>query len=209
MKIKDVTFIASFPKASACPGDGKPEFAFIGRSNVGKSSLINMLTNKKGLAKVSVTPGKTQLLNFFEINESWYLVDLPGYGYARTSKVKKEGFSKMIRTYLTQRPDLYVAFVLIDIRHPLQTIDKEFINWCGENSVPFSIVFTKADKIGKNQVAANVDIIKRDLLKSWNELPQQFITSAETKEGQKEILQYISSLTKTSPVKVGQEVLND
>ena len=209
MKIKDVTFIASFPKASACPRDGKPEFAFIGRSNVGKSSLINMLTNKKGLAKVSVTPGKTQLLNFFEINESWYLVDLPGYGYARTSKVKKEGFSKMIRTYLTQRPDLYVAFVLIDIRHPLQTIDKEFINWCGENSVPFSIVFTKADKIGKNQVAANVDIIKRDLLKSWNELPQQFITSAETKEGQKEILQYISSLTKTSPVKVGQEVLND
>lgn len=208
MKIKDVTFIASFPKASACPADGKPEFAFIGRSNVGKSSLINMLTNKKGLAKVSVTPGKTQLLNFFEINTSWYLVDLPGYGYARTSKIKQEGFSKMIRTYLTQRTDLYLAFVLIDIRHPLQTIDKEFINWCGENSVPFSIVFTKADKIGKNQIAANVQIINNELLQSWNELPQQFISSAETKDGQKEILDYISTVINTSLKTVNQVEFN-
>ncbi len=193
MNIKDVEFIASFPKVSVCPDDGIPEFAFIGRSNVGKSSLINMLCNRKGLAKVSVTPGKTQLLNYFKINQSWYLVDLPGYGYARLSKEKKAGFSKMIKNFLTLRERLVVAFVLIDVRHELQKTDKEFIDWCGENGVPFSLVFTKSDKLGKNQVQSNVQSIRKELLKTWNELPSQFITSSETREGRDEILNYISA----------------
>jgi len=193
MNIKDVEFIASFPKVSACPVDGKPEFAFIGRSNVGKSSLINMICNKKGMAKVSVTPGKTQLLNYFLINQTWYLVDLPGYGYARLSKEKKAGFGKMIKNYLVQRETLVVAFVLIDIRHELQKIDKEFIDWLGENSVPFCLVYTKADKLGKNQVPSNVQSIRKELLKTWNELPDQFITSSETKTGRDEILKCIST----------------
>jgi GTP-binding protein len=193
MNIKDVEFIASFPKVSACPVDGKPEFAFIGRSNVGKSSLINMLCNRKGMAKVSVTPGKTQLLNYFLINQTWYLVDLPGYGYARLSKEKKAGFGKMIKNYLEQRSTLVVAFVLIDVRHELQKIDKEFIDWLGENSVPFCLVYTKADKLGKNQVQANVLSIRKELLKTWNELPEQFITSSETRTGRDEILSSIST----------------
>ena len=193
MNIKDVEFIASFPKVSACPVDGKPEFAFIGRSNVGKSSLINMLCNRKGMAKVSVTPGKTQLLNYFLINQTWYLVDLPGYGYARLSKEKKAGFGKMIKNYLEQRSTLVVAFVLIDVRHELQKIDKEFIDWLGENSVPFCLVYTKADKLGKNQVQSNVLSIRKELLKTWNELPEQFITSSETRTGRDEILSSIST----------------
>ncbi len=194
MNIKEVEFIASFPNVNVCPGDGKPEFAFIGRSNVGKSSLINMLCNKKGLAKVSVTPGKTQLLNFFEINTSWYLVDLPGYGYARLSKEKKAGFSKMIKNYLSQRQTLMLAFILLDARHELQKIDSEFIDWCGENGVPFCLIFTKADKLGKTQVQSNVQSIKKELLKNWNELPRQFITSSETREGREDILHYISTI---------------
>jgi GTP-binding protein len=200
MKIKEVAFVSSFAKVSDCPKDGKPEFAFIGRSNVGKSSLINMLTNKKGLAKVSVTPGKTQLINFFEINNSWHLVDLPGYGYARTSKSKKDGFSKMIRNYLTQSTLMMLAFVLIDIRHPLQAIDRDFINWCGENSVPFAIVYTKADKLGKNQVQAHKNAIISELSKSWNALPPQFITSAETNAGREELLDYIASIVETEEI---------
>jgi GTP-binding protein len=194
MNIKDVTFIASYQKESACPKDGRPEFAFIGRSNVGKSSLINMLTNKKGLAKVSVTPGKTQLINFFEINQSWYLVDLPGYGYARTSKDTKKGFQKMIRDYMTDRATLVTAFILIDCRHELQKIDKEFIEWCGENEVPFNLVFTKADKLGKNVLQSNISNIKKELLKTWHELPQDFITSSETRDGRDEILNFIDTV---------------
>ncbi|HLO54279.1 MAG TPA: ribosome biogenesis GTP-binding protein YihA/YsxC [Saprospiraceae bacterium] len=194
MNIKDVTFIASYQKESACPKDGRPEFAFIGRSNVGKSSLINMLTNKKGLAKVSVTPGKTQLINFFEINQSWYLVDLPGYGYARTSKDTKKGFQKMISDYLTDRTSLVTAFILIDCRHELQKIDKEFIEWCGENEVPFNLVFTKADKLGKNVLQSNITTIKKELLKTWHELPQDFVTSAETRDGRDDILNFISNV---------------
>jgi len=194
MNIKDVTFIASYQKESACPKDGRPEFAFIGRSNVGKSSLINMLTNKKGLAKVSVTPGKTQLINLFEINQTWYLVDLPGYGYARTSKDTKKGFQKMISDYLTDRTSLVTAFILIDCRHELQKIDKEFIEWCGENEVPFNLVFTKADKLGKNVLHSNISNIKKELLKTWQELPQNFVTSSETKEGKDEILKFISDV---------------
>ncbi|MBL0099590.1 MAG: YihA family ribosome biogenesis GTP-binding protein [Saprospiraceae bacterium] len=191
MNIKEVEFIASFANVGTCPVDGKPEFAFIGRSNVGKSSLINMLTNKKGIAKVSVTPGKTQLLNYFEINGLWYLVDLPGYGYARLSKEKKAGFGKMIKSYLTMRETLVVAFVLIDVRHELQKIDKEFLELCGNSEVPFCLVFTKADKLGKNQVTANVAAIRKGLLQSWNELPPHFITSSETKAGREEILEFI------------------
>ncbi|MBK9737058.1 MAG: YihA family ribosome biogenesis GTP-binding protein [Saprospiraceae bacterium] len=193
MNIKEVEFIASYQKESTCPKDGKLEFAFIGRSNVGKSSLINMLTNKKGLAKVSITPGKTQLINYFSINNNWYLVDLPGYGYARASKDKKIGFQKMIRDYLTQRSTLIIAFILLDCRHELQKIDREFIDWCGLNDVPFALVFTKADKLGKNQVLSNVNNIQKELLKTWNELPEQFITSSETKDGRKEILDFIQS----------------
>ncbi len=194
MNIKDVTFIASYQKESTCPKDGRPEFAFIGRSNVGKSSLINMLTNKKGLAKVSVTPGKTQLINLFEINHSWYLVDLPGYGYARTSKDTKKGFQKMISNYLTDRTTLMTAFILIDSRHELQKIDQEFIDWCGENEVPFNIVFTKADKLGKKQLHTNISNIKKELLKTWTELPRAFVTSSETKDGRDEILNFISNV---------------
>ena len=152
-----------------------------------------MLTNKKGLAKVSVTPGKTQLLNYFSINNTWYLVDLPGYGYARASKDKKVGFQKMIRDYLTERSTLIIAFILLDCRHALQKIDKEFIDWCGLNDVPFAIVFTKADKLGKNQVLSNINIIRQELLKTWNELPEQFVTSSETKDGRTEILNFIQS----------------
>lgn len=193
MNIKEVEFVASFPKERVCPKDGRPEFAFIGRSNVGKSSLINMLTNKKGLAKVSVTPGKTQLLNYFEINKKWYLVDLPGYGYARTSKDKKAEFSKMIRGYLADRQTLVVAFILLDTRHDLQKIDKEFLEWCGENEVPFSIIFTKSDKLGRMQVQTNVQNILNELLKTWHELPPHFVSSSETKFGREEILKFIDT----------------
>ena len=158
-----------------------------------------MLTTKKGLAKVSVTPGKTQMLNFFEINNSWILVDLPGYGYARTSKSNKATFSKMIRSYLTQRASLSLAFVLIDIRHALQKIDEQFISWCGENQVPFCIVFTKADKISKKVISKHIQIINTELLKSWNELPLQFITSSETNAGREEILGYINQIITSVP----------
>ncbi|MBK9743534.1 MAG: YihA family ribosome biogenesis GTP-binding protein [Saprospiraceae bacterium] len=207
MTIKDVEFVASFPKESACPKDGRPEFAFIGRSNVGKSSLINMLTNKKGLAKVSVTPGKTQLLNFFEINNKWYLVDLPGYGYARASKDKKDTFSKMIRGYLEMRTTLYIAFVLIDIRHPLQKIDQEFLEWCGEKSVPYAIIFTKADKLGKKQIHENVKFIVDELLIPSHELPPYFISSSETKQGKDEILAYIDSILKADLTQISEPIL--
>jgi GTP-binding protein len=188
MHIKEVEFVGSFPNHRNCPESGKPEFAFIGRSNVGKSSLINMLCNKKGMAKVSVTPGKTQLLNFFEINHQWFLVDLPGYGYARLSKQKKETFSSMIRSYLTQRETLVLAFVLIDVRHELQKIDREFLQWCGQQQVPISLVFTKADKLGKSQLQSNIAAIRKALLADWETLPPSFVTSAETREGRDELL---------------------
>ncbi len=198
MNLKDVTFVASYQKESTCPKDGKPEFAFIGRSNVGKSSLINMLTLRKGLAKVSVTPGKTQLINFFDIDSSWYLVDLPGYGYARTSKETKSTFQPMIQTYLKVRPTLLSAFILIDIRHPLQKIDENFLNWCGANEVPFVLIFTKSDKLGKNQVSTNVNVILKELKKNWETLPPYFITSSETKLGRDDVLAYIYETKKAS-----------
>lgn len=196
MTISDVNFVASYPRESMCPTDGKPEFAFIGRSNVGKSSLINMLTDRKQLAKVSGTPGKTQLLNFFDVDTTWYLVDLPGYGYARTSKSQRSVFQKMIETYMKVRSTLALAFILIDIRHPLQKIDSDFINWCGENQVPFALIFTKSDKITKNQVLGHANTILKELKKTWQELPPHFITSAETSAGKEDVLNYIGEVLK-------------
>lgn len=176
-----------------CPAPTMPEYAFIGRSNVGKSSLINMLTGVKNLAKTSATPGKTQLINHFQVNKKWYLVDLPGYGFARASKTSKAAWDKMIRNYLKTRENLMTVFILVDIRLEPQKIDIEFINWVGTNRIPLSIVFTKADKLKKSQVIFSVEQYKRELKKNWEELPMLFITSADKKEGRDELLDYIES----------------
>lgn len=194
MIIKDAQFTGSYPKESMCPADGKPEFAFIGRSNVGKSSLINMLTHRKSLAKVSVTPGKTRLLNFFDINDEWYLVDLPGYGYARVSRSERAAFEKMIHGYLKNRQTLVAAFVLLDSRHDLQKADEEFLDWCGENQIPILLVFTKIDKLKKSQLDDHIDAIKKPLLAKWSQLPDSFMTSSETKTGREDILNYIENI---------------
>lgn len=191
MDIKEADFVISQTDYKKCPAPTLPEYAFIGRSNVGKSSLINMLTNRKGLAKTSSTPGKTQLINHFIINSAWYLVDLPGYGYARVSKSSKAGWEKMIRDYLKFRKNLQYVFVLIDIRLSAQKIDLEFINWLGESEIPFVIVFTKADKISSKKVEASVGDYKKILLESWEELPHIFISSAEKKRGRDEMLDFI------------------
>jgi GTP-binding protein len=196
MEINITEFVGSFPKTSLCPTDGKAEFAFIGRSNVGKSSLINMLTGKKGLAKVSQTPGKTQLLNFFLINHYWYLVDLPGYGYAKVSKVKQKVLSGMIKSYLFQREALLIAFVLIDPNIPPTKIDLEFINGLGEGNVPFALVFTKTDKLGKVAVQQSVERFLAALSETWETLPPYFITSSEYRTGRPEMLEYIDGLLK-------------
>jgi len=194
MEIKEVEFVGSFERESQCPQDDVPEYAFIGRSNVGKSSLINMLCNRKGLAKVSNTPGKTQTINFFRVDSAWHLVDLPGYGYAKISKKMRLKWEKMIERYLITRPQLQVVFVLLDSRHDLQKIDLEFINWLGERRVPFVLVYTKTDKLKKSQVGENVKRIQNGILKYWNSLPQEFITSSEKKEGGQEILDFIGDL---------------
>ena len=192
--IRDAEFIVSNTSVAKCPAADRPEFAFIGRSNVGKSSLIKMLTVRKGLAKTSATPGKTQLINHFLVNNAWYLVDLPGYGYARTSQSTKAGWDKMIRDYLLKRENLMTVFVLVDVRHEPQKIDVEFINWLGEQGVPFCIVFTKADKLSKQQVIRSVESYKRTLRTTWEELPMLFITSAQMRNGREEILDYILSV---------------
>jgi GTP-binding protein len=179
---------------SMCPLDSKPEYAFIGRSNVGKSSLINMLTRNKKLAKTSQTPGKTLLINHFIINREWYLVDLPGYGFAKRSKKEIVRLDQMIRGYILQRKQLVNVFVLIDVRLEPQRIDLEFINWLGESSVPFAIVFTKADKLTQNKVEQNVTAYKKELSESWEELPPVFITSSETRTGREELLEYIDNI---------------
>jgi len=194
MNIKEVYFCGSFPTFNQTPTDGKPEFAFIGRSNVGKSSLINMLTNRKTLAKVSNTPGKTQLINYFMINESWYLVDLPGYGYAKLSKTKRKEFRNMIESYLVRKNTIVCTFVLIDSRHDLQNIDLEFINWCGLAKIPICIIFTKMDKLRPLERNKNIDRLKKSLLQYWEELPPNFISSADTAEGRDEILSFIENL---------------
>jgi len=191
LEIKYAEYVGSFPRESQCPKSNKPEYAFIGRSNVGKSSLINMLTGKKGLAKVSGTPGKTQTLNYFIIDNSWYIVDLPGYGYAKISKTKRHLWEKMIATFLQKRNNLQCAFVLLDGNIPPQQIDVEFINWLGEMHIPFVIIYTKTDKVRGNKLKGNIKAIQDELLKYWNELPQQFVTSSNKKEGREEILEFI------------------
>ncbi|HCD77641.1 MAG TPA: YihA family ribosome biogenesis GTP-binding protein [Prevotella sp.] len=195
MEIKKSEFTISSATLSQCPNDDKPEFAFIGRSNVGKSSLINMICNHKGLAKTSATPGKTLLINHFIINNEWYLVDLPGYGYAKRSKVVQKKLEQMISSYILQREQLVNLFVLIDIRHEPQKIDTEFITWLGESGIPFSIVFTKADKIGNSQKALKAAKAYMETLKEqWEELPPYFVTSSEKKEGREELLKYIEDI---------------
>lgn len=193
MKITSAVFKCSSSKSSQCPKEEIPEFAFIGRSNVGKSSLINMLTNHKGLAKVSGTPGKTRLINHFLINDKWFLVDLPGYGYARVSKTERSGFSKLILDYIDNRESMVCLFVLIDSRLEPQKIDIEFINLMGEKGIPFAIIFTKADKLTQNQLDSNVARYKRFLRQNWEELPPMQISSSEKKTGQDEILSFIDN----------------
>lgn len=196
MDIKKSEFTISSANVSQCPNDTKPEFAFIGRSNVGKSSLINMLCNHKGLAKTSATPGKTLLINHFIINNDWYLVDLPGYGFAKRSKVVQKKLDQMITSYILQRQQLVNTFVLIDVRHDPMKIDTDFINWLGESSVPFSIIFTKADKLGPVRAKQNAAKWMNSLKDQWEELPPFFITSSEKKTGRDEVLDYIENILK-------------
>lgn len=196
MEIKKSEFIISSAKLAQCPKDDKLEFAFIGRSNVGKSSLINALCNHKNLAKTSSTPGKTLLINHFRINDAWYIVDLPGYGFAKRSKKVQEQITEMINTYILHREQLVNVFLLIDIRHDPQKIDREFMNWLGENGIPFSIVFTKADKLGSVRAKQNAQKYMKTLLDEWEELPPYFITSSEKRTGRDEVLDYIDSILK-------------
>ncbi|WP_314351120.1 ribosome biogenesis GTP-binding protein YihA/YsxC [Segatella oris] len=197
MEIKKSEFVISAPTVSKCPKDDKPEFAFIGRSNVGKSSLINMLCNHKGLAKTSATPGKTLLINHFIINNEWYLVDLPGYGFAKRSKTVQQKLEQMIASYILQRKQLINVFVLIDIRHEQQKIDREFIDWLGESNVPFTIVFTKADKLGPGKAKQNAQKWLEQLKDRWETLPPYYITSSEKKLGREELLAYIDEINKS------------
>lgn len=197
MIIKSAEFVISNSDYRKCPQDGKKEYAFIGRSNVGKSSLINMLTNRKGLAMTSSTPGKTMLINHFLINEEWYLVDLPGYGYARRGKEGRDKLRKIIEDYILEREVMTNLFVLVDSRHEAQKIDLEFMEWLGENGIPFAIVFTKADKQGSGRLGLNVNAYKEKLLETWEELPPLFITSSEKRQGREELLDYIDNINTT------------
>lgn len=197
MEINKSEFTISSADISQCPKDNKHEYAFIGRSNVGKSSLINMLCNHKGLAKTSATPGKTLLINHFIINNEWYLVDLPGYGYAKRSKTVQQKLEHMISSYILQREQLVNLFVLIDIRHDPQKIDMEFITWLGQSGIPFSIIFTKADKIGNEQKAIKAAKKYMETLKeTWEELPPYFVTSSDKRIGREEVLDYIENINK-------------
>ena len=194
MEINSATYLASYVREDQCPKGDMPEVAFIGRSNVGKSSLINMLCNMKDLAKTSKQPGKTQKLNYFVINENWHLVDLPGYGYAKISQKTREEWVKMIRYYLRNRQQLYIAFVLIDARHTLQKIDEEFLAWCGTEGIPIAIIYTKADKTKEKELEYNIGKIEERLLNTWDELPTRFTTSAFSNLGQDEILDFIGKM---------------
>jgi GTP-binding protein len=193
MEITRAEFVSSHADVKKSPPPDKPEFAFIGRSNVGKSSLINMLTHKKKLAKVSNTPGKTQTINHFIINDTWYLVDLPGYGYASVSRDKRYEFGKMIQQYILERENLHCLLILIDARHEPQNIDLDFIQWAGGKEIPIAIVFTKADKLTKNQLQKNISFYQTALLKTWDELPPIFVTSATEKKGRTEVLTFIGN----------------
>ncbi len=194
MKIKYANFICSSPTVNLCPEPTKPEYAFIGRSNVGKSSLINFLCGHKKLAKVSGTPGKTQLLNHFEINNKWYIVDLPGYGYAKVSKTQRSKWEKMIRNYLVKRENLQCVFLLIDGRIPPQKIDLEFANWLGEMQIPFVFIFTKLDKRQRKKWKTNIQAFEKEMLKHWEEMPQQLFSSSSDETGKEEILEFIDQI---------------
>ena len=196
MIIKSAEFIISNSDYKECPVDGRLEYAFIGRSNVGKSSLINMLTNRKGLAMTSSTPGKTLLINHFLINDEWYLVDLPGYGYARRGKEGREKIREIIEDYILEREAMTNLFVLVDSRHEPMEIDLEFMEWLGESGVPFALVFTKADKLSAGRVGQNIKAYKEKMLETWEELPPVFVTSSEKKQGREELLDYIESINK-------------
>ena len=197
MTIHSAVFTVSSPSCAKCPQEDRPEYAFIGRSNVGKSSLINMLTGVKGLAKTSGRPGKTQLINHFLINGEWYLVDLPGYGYARISRSEREAWSRMIRGYFLGRQQLVNTYVLVDSRIPPQRIDLEFIQFLGENGIPLSIVFTKTDKEKQREVMANIKLMKQELAKSWEELPTMLLTSAATGTGRDALLDHIETINES------------
>jgi len=195
--IKKAEFVMSNSQVSKCPKENLPEYAFIGRSNVGKSSLINMLTNHKNLAKTSGRPGKTQLINHFKIDNSWFLVDLPGYGYARVSKETKKVFQQFITKYFEERQQLVCAFVLVDVRHEPQKIDVEFMQWLGEHGIPFAIVFTKADKLTEKQIQEHVTSYSEILLQQWEEMPPYFITSSENRLGKEDLLSYIETINQS------------
>ena len=197
MKIKSADFVISITNIDKCPKERIPEYAFIGRSNVGKSSLINMLTGRKSLAKTSGKPGKTQLINHFKINDNWFLVDLPGYGYAKVSKKNRSIFAKFIYEYLEKRENLICTFVLVDSRHEPQKIDMLFMEWLGQNQIPFVIVFTKMDKLSSSQLNKNITKYKTEMLKTWEDVPQTFRSSAESGLGKSEILKFIEQ-TNTS-----------
>jgi GTP-binding protein len=194
MNVKSAEFVMSNTDVKKCPSTNLPEYAFIGRSNVGKSSLINMLTGKKGLALTSSTPGKTLLINHFIINDEWYLVDLPGYGYAKRGKEGRAAIQKIIEDYILERESLTSLFVLVDSRLEPQKIDVEFMEWLGENGIPFSIIFTKTDKLSKKQLSDNIKAYQEKLLEQWEELPNIFLSSSEKKEGRDEILGYIEEI---------------
>lgn len=196
MEIKSAEFVISNTDVRKCPEGNLPEYAFIGRSNVGKSSLINMITNKKGLAMTSQKPGKTLLINHFLINDNWFLVDLPGYGYAQRGKEGRENIRKIIENYVHYREQLTCLFVLLDCRHEPQKIDLEFMEWLGENGVPFAIIFTKTDKISKSSLTSNIEQYKKRLLETWEELPTILTSSSETKSGKDEILDFIDNINK-------------
>lgn len=194
MEVHKAEYRGSFPNVNKCPNDTRPEFAFIGRSNVGKSSLINMLTGRKEIAHTSKKPGKTQMLNYFLVNQQWHLVDLPGYGYAKRAKTTRVKWRKMIQDYLVKRHNLICTFILIDSNVPPQKIDLEFINWLGEMHMPFLIVFTKVDRLKPEEQEANIELFRKTMLETWEELPLQFITSSRTGEGRTEMLTYIDGL---------------
>ena len=194
MNVAHAEFVLSNSNVEQCPKSKIPEYAFIGRSNVGKSSLINMLCNRKKLAKTSSRPGKTQLINHFLINKQWFLVDLPGYGYARVSKTQKKTFQKFITNYFVKRKELIAAFLLIDLRHKPQTLDLEFMRWLGKNFIPFSIVFTKADKLKEKEIKKNTSEYFKRLEDEWEEMPNHFITSSEKGLGKNELLSYINNI---------------
>lgn len=196
MEITESAFVSSYADVQKCPPPDKPEFAFIGRSNVGKSSLINMLTNRKGLAKVSVKPGKTQTINHFIINQSWYLVDLPGYGYASVSKDKRFGFGKMIEEYILKRENLFCLFILVDSRLEPQPIDLSFIEWAGSKEIPVCLIFTKTDKLNLGKINQNRKNFEKTLLQAWEELPPIIMSSSTEKKGKKEILDFIQNALK-------------